>query len=42
MFNEILFVITIFVTRIVLPISVTLFLGSLLERTLRRGAQRPS
>ena len=42
MFNEILFVITIFVTRIVLPIGVTLCLGSLLERTLRRGAQRLS
>ena len=39
MSNEILFVATIFLTRIVLPITVTLFLGSCLERRLNRPAR---
>lgn len=37
MLFDVLFVISIFVTRIVLPIAATLILGSLLERALRRG-----
>ena len=37
MLNEILFVTVIFVTRIVLPICATLFLGSAIERALNRG-----
>lgn len=41
MLNEILFVISIFLTRVVLPVSLTFFLGALLERKLNcapRGA----
>ncbi len=34
---EILFIATLFVTRIVLPIAATLLVGSWIERTLRRG-----
>ncbi len=37
MLNEILFVATIFLTRIVLPIAVTLFLGYRLERRLNQA-----
>jgi hypothetical protein len=37
MLFDILFVISIFITRIVLPIAATLILGSLLERALRWG-----
>ncbi len=37
MLESILFVATIFVTRIVLPIVVTWFIGSLIERALNRG-----
>ena len=37
MLYDILFVLTIFVTRIVLPMAATVMLGSLLERALRRG-----
>jgi len=38
MLQEILFVATLFVTRIVLPIAVTLLLGYRLERTLNHNA----
>jgi hypothetical protein len=37
MLNEILFVASIFLTRIVLPIAVTLFLGCRLERRLNQA-----
>lgn len=37
MLFDVLFVLSIFLTRIVLPIAVTFVLGSLLERALRRG-----
>jgi hypothetical protein len=37
MLTDILFVLTIFATRIVLPIIATGLLGSLLERALRHG-----
>lgn len=37
MLNEFLFVATIFLTRIVLPIAVTLFLGYRLERRLNQA-----
>jgi hypothetical protein len=40
MLNDILFVATIFITRIVLPIALTLFLGCRLERRLNPA--RPS
>ena len=36
MFEDILFIATIFVTRILLPIVVTFSLGSLIERALNR------
>lgn len=39
MLQDILFVITLFVTRMVLPIAFTLFLGYRLERTLNQGSQ---
>ena len=42
MFESILFVATIFVTRIVLPIVVTFILGSLIERALNHGARAAS
>ncbi len=38
MLQDILFVITLFVTRMVLPICFTLFLGYRLERALNQGA----
>ncbi len=38
MLQEILFVATLFVTRIGLPIAVTLFLGYRLERVLNHNA----
>lgn len=37
MLYDILFVLAIFVTRVVLPIFATMLLGSWLERVLRRG-----
>jgi hypothetical protein len=37
MLNEILFVITIFLTRVVLPVSITFILGAMLERKLNRA-----
>ncbi len=40
MLYDILFVLTIFATRMVLPIVVTLVLGNLVERALRRGITR--
>lgn len=39
MLYDILFVLTIFVTRVVLPVLATLLLGGLLERVLRRGVR---
>lgn len=42
MLNDILFIATIFVTRIALPIFVTLMIGSLLKRALRRDAPSAS
>jgi hypothetical protein len=36
--EEMLFIATLFVTRIVLPIAATLLVGAWIERTLRRGA----
>ncbi len=38
MLQEILFIATLFITRIVLPIAVTLFLGYRLERALNHNA----
>jgi len=40
MLYDILFVLTLFTTRIVLPILVTLVLGNSVERALRRGISR--
>jgi hypothetical protein len=37
MLNDVLFLSTIFVTRILLPIGVTFVLGSLIERVVRHG-----
>ncbi len=37
MFEDMLFVATVFVTRIVLPIALTFFVGSQIERRLFRG-----
>lgn len=38
MFEEVLFIATIFATRIVLPVVITFILGSLIERALNRRA----
>ena len=38
MLSETLFVITLFVSRVVLPIAITLFLGYRIERKLNQGA----
>ena len=38
MLSETLFVITLFVTRVVLPIALTLFLGYRLERKLNQDS----
>jgi hypothetical protein len=42
MLNEILFVATLFVIRVVLPVLVTLFLGSVIERKLNHGVRSAS
>lgn len=39
MFNEILFVATMFLTRVVLPVAVTFAIGALLERKMNRAAR---
>ena len=39
MLQDTIFVITLFVTRVFLPIAVTLFLGYRLERKLNRAAR---
>lgn len=40
MLNDILFIATIFITRLALPIAATLLIGSLLERALHRDMHR--
>ena len=42
MFESILFMVTIFVTRIVFPIVVTWLIGSLIERALNRSVRTAS
>lgn len=42
MLYDILYVATLFATRVVLPIAVTLFLGTLLERRLNGDAPAAS
>ncbi len=38
MLNDILFIATIFVTRVVLPITITFVIGALVKRSLRPDA----
>jgi len=40
MFNDLLLIATILITRIALPIMATFLIGSLLKRTLRRDTHR--